>query len=79
MKHYCSPIVENESLLISHLENHPEFQMAGVCSCGKVMPSSSIGGHIGGSNKKWTRKAKTRKGKRFELPHKLKGYTLMER
>ena len=67
------PIVSNQGLLMRHLKRHPEFRLAAVCSCGKVMAAPSIGGHCGGSNKKWTIKAK------FKDKHEVRGYTLMER
>lgn len=73
MKHYCSPIIDNEKLLMSFLKTHPQFRLAAVCSCGKIMPATSIGGHCGGSNKKWTVKAK------FQNKHQVKGYTIMGR
>lgn len=66
------PIVENEALLESALRKHPEFQLAFVCSCGTVGPAASSGGHVGGSNRKWTIKAK------FAEKHRIEGYTLME-
>ena len=74
------PIVQNEALLMSHLKRHPEFQLGAVCSCNKVFPATSIGGHISGSNRKWTiSKAKTKDGRPFQEPHRVEGYTLMER
>jgi len=73
-----SPVVENEALLAAHLKAHPEFRLAAVCSCGWVGPAESIGGHVGGSNRRWTIRAKTKRGKRFQEPHSVKGYTLME-
>jgi len=66
------PIVENERLLDSALRRHPEFQHASVCSCGKVLPTPSMAGHIGGSNRKWTIKAK------FAERHEVVGHTLIE-
>ena len=66
------PVVENEALLQSHLRGHPEFQLAAVCSCSAIVPAASIGGHVGGSNRKWTIKAG------FKDRHQVVGYTLME-
>jgi hypothetical protein len=67
------PIVSNEALLASALNRWPQYQLGAVCSCGKVFPAQSIPGHIGGSNKKWTIKAK------FQEKHKVNGYTLVRR
>lgn len=74
-----SPIIENEALLESALKRHPEFERGSVCSCGVVLPTRSMGGHISGSNQKWTIKAKTRRGKRFAPKHHVEGYTLVAR
>lgn len=65
------PIVSNPALLGSALERWPQYQHGSVCSCGKVLPTSSMAGHVGGSNKKWTVKAK------FSDRHKVVGYTLV--
>lgn len=73
------PIVENEQLLKAALKKHPEFEHGSVCSCRKVLPTRSMAGHISGSNRKWTIKAKTKKGKRFEAKHEVVGYTLVGR
>lgn len=67
-----SPIITNEPLLVSFLRLHPEFQRAAVCSCGCVMSMRSMPGHIGGSNRKWTVKAK------FSDRHHVIGHTIME-
>ena len=66
------PIVSNEALLASALKRWPQYQLGAVCSCGWVGPAISIPGHVGGSNKKWTIKAK------FQDRHKVAGYTLVE-
>lgn len=66
-----SPIITNEGLLESFLQRHPEFERATVCTCGKVMSMASAPGHIGGSNRKWTVKAK------FADRHAVAGYTIM--
>jgi hypothetical protein len=73
------PIVENQALLDSALKRWPQYERGSVCSCGKIFPTRSMAGHVGGSNKRWTIQAKTRKGKRFENPHKVIGYTLVRR
>lgn len=73
------PIIENDALLEAELKRHPEFEHGSVCSCGMVLPTSSMGGHISGSNRKWTIKARTRDGKRFAPKHVVKGYTLVRR
>lgn len=67
----ASMIVENEALLMAHIKKHPEFQLAGVCSCGWIGPSASIPGHVGGSNKA----AYVKRGWREK--HRVVGYTLM--
>ena len=67
------PIVSNQALLDTALKRWPQYRLGAVCSCGKVMAATSIPGHIGGSNKKWTIKAK------FQEKHKVEGYTLVER
>lgn len=67
------PIISNEALLNSMLRIHPEYQRATVCTCGKVMSMTAAPGHMGGSNKKWTVKAK------FAKRHAVAGYTLMAR
>jgi hypothetical protein len=66
------PIVRNKALLASALKRWPNYQHGSVCSCGKVLPTSSMAGHVGGSNKKWTVKAK------FADRHKVIGYTMVE-
>ena len=68
------PIIDNEALLSSFLESHPEFVRATVCSCGKVLPMSSTPGHIGGSNRKWTIKSA-----KWQPKHSVAGYTVMAR
>jgi len=65
-----SPIISNDPLLKSFLASHPEFERATVCTCGKVLTMSAAPGHIGGSNKKWTVKAK------FVTRHAVAGYTV---
>lgn len=67
-----SPIISNDGLLESFLKTHPQFVRATVCHCGKVMSMAAAPGHIGGSNRKWTVKAK------FADRHGVAGYTIME-
>lgn len=68
-----SPIVENEALIEVCLRKHPEFVHASVCSCGVVLPTTSMAGHIGGSNQHWTIKAG------FKPKHRVEGHTLIGR
>lgn len=65
------PVITNMRLLDSVLSKHPEFKMATVCTCGAIFPTTTAAGHFGGSNRKWTVKA------RFAPKHKVAGYTLM--
>jgi hypothetical protein len=65
------PVISNEPLLQSFLRLHPEYVRGSVCSCGKVLPMASMPGHISGSNRKWTIKAK------FAQRHQVVGYTLV--
>ena len=71
MRGFYSNVVDNAELLDAYLKRHPELRLAAVCTCGKIMPASSIGGHISASNRKWTIKAG------FAGRHKVDGYTVM--
>ena len=66
-----TPIISNEALLVSFLTLNPQFERATVCTCGKVLSMAAAPGHIGGSNRKWTVKAK------FSERHAVAGYTIM--
>ena len=71
MRGVKSDVVENTALLEAYLVKHPELQLAAVCTCGATFPAGSIGGHISGSNRKWTIKAG------FKARHAVDGYTVM--
>ena len=66
-----SDVVENTALLENYLSQHPELQLAAVCTCGATFPARTIAGHIGGSNRGWTIKAG------FKARHAVDGYTVM--
>ena len=51
--------------------------IARVCSCGEVLLEEAFPGHLGGSNRRWTVKAKTKKGKRFSPKHKAIGWAIL--
>lgn len=67
------PLITNDALLKVALEKWPDDRLAAVCSCGKIFDATKIPGHIGGSNRKWTVKAK------FSERHRVVGYTLLPR